>query len=72
MNDKLVELSKSLNVTYKAPTKKASSHKTGSDKKMIELFKGRKDLLDRVLKIFEQDCLILPQLCNVTQLLEDI
>jgi len=70
MNNRLGDLSHLLNVTYNPP-KKASAHKTGSEKKMVELFKGRKDLLQRVLDIFEEDCKLLPKLCDVSDLLMD-
>lgn len=72
LNNHLRNLSKHLGVTFKPPPQHAASHKTGSETKMIELFKGRKDLLQRVLNIFEQDCRILPELCNVTELLRSI
>jgi hypothetical protein len=72
LNQKLANLSGHLGVNYHSPDHNTASHKTGSERKMARIFKGRKDLLQRVLNIFEQDCKLIPKLCEVEALVADI
>jgi len=72
LDDFLPKLSEVLGKEYKPPSKRSKSHATGSSEKMLKLFQGRKYLLDRVLKIFDQDCKEMPKMCDVQNILPKI
>ena len=49
------------------------NHRTGSNSKLADMFRGRnKDLLYRLLRLFEKDCKLLPALCDVDDLIRAI
>lgn len=73
LNQKLKGLSAKLGIHYVAPNEKVTrAHKTGSGSKIVDLFTGRKDLLLKVLDMYKEDCLYMPSLCNVTDLMSQI
>lgn len=75
LNKKLEELStKILGIGHRVgpPPESARAHKTGSKSKIVTLFKGRGDLLQKVLDMYKDDCLYMPSVCNVTDLMRQI
>ena len=64
LSDSLRNLSKKLQIDHPFEDKKTSSHSTGAKDKMKDLFLGRRELISRIMKLFEQDCKILPELCE--------
>jgi hypothetical protein len=75
LNKKLEELSaKILGIGHRVgpPPESARAHKTGSKSKIATLFKGRGDLLQKVLDMYKDDCLYMPSVCNVTDLMRQI
>ncbi|KAL3908649.1 MAG: hypothetical protein SGILL_008405 [Bacillariaceae sp.] len=72
LTGKLRNLSFAIGANFTPPSKKTANHKTGSKMKAVELFRGRKDLLRRVLDMFEVDCRAVPNACDVSELLRQI
>jgi len=58
-------LSEKLGVSHPLEKKVTSSHRTGAKDKLIRFFKGKEALIYRILAIFEEDCKVLPQSCDV-------
>ena len=50
------------------PNHRTKTHSTRSHEKMVELFKGKRYLLDRILDLFHPDCRVFPAACNVDEL----
>ncbi len=69
LSSKLHELSQKLGVEHPAKNEKTSSHKTGAKEKMITLFKGKEYLIERILNIFNEDCINIPEACDVKDLM---
>jgi hypothetical protein len=68
-NENLRALSKRLGVSH--PTgdeKQTRKHSTGAKTKMANMFEGKEYLLDRILKLFDQDCRLIPNACDVDEL----
>jgi len=72
MSARLEDLSSKLGVKHPIEDKATSKHGTGAKKMMSELFKGKKKLIERILKMFEEDCNIFPDTCNVEELMRAV
>lgn len=73
LNWKLKQLSTKLGIHHHIePSNNTRAHKTGAKSKAFDLFKGRRDLLERVLDMYKDDCLYMPSMCNVTELMSQI
>lgn len=65
---KLRGLSERLGVDYHDGDAKTRKHSTGANKKMVDIFRGKKGLIDRILNLFHEDCRLLPKACHVDDL----
>ena len=72
LNDKLKELSDKLGVPHPAENPKTSSHATGAKNKLMDIFLGKEQLIPRILNLFEEDCVMFPNLCDVDDLLQSL
>lgn len=62
---KLQRLSVKLGVKHPLDDPKTSSHKTGARFRIANLLNENRDLIRRILKIFKEDCEVLPASCKV-------
>ena len=67
LDTNLQHLSKRLNVYHPQADNKTSSHAQGAKTKMRDIFRGRRDLVDRILKLFDEDCISYPKACIVEE-----
>jgi len=72
MSVRLRDLSSKLGVKHPTEDEVTSKHSTGAKKNMAALFKGKKELIGRILKMFEEDCHIFPEACDVEELMRAI
>lgn len=68
---RLQTFGKKLGVQY-IPDKKTSNHSTGSGNKVVDVLKGKKSFLYRILELFEEDCIFFPKSCDVDGILKEM
>eukprot|EP00551_Chaetoceros_affinis_P016177 CAMPEP_0203688042 /NCGR_PEP_ID=MMETSP0091-20130426/894_1 /ASSEMBLY_ACC=CAM_ASM_001089 /TAXON_ID=426623 /ORGANISM="Chaetoceros affinis, Strain CCMP159" /LENGTH=317 /DNA_ID=CAMNT_0050557493 /DNA_START=135 /DNA_END=1088 /DNA_ORIENTATION=- len=68
----LKKLSAKLRVKHPTEKESTSTHKTGAKDKMVDIFKGKPKLVRRILKLFEVDCVNIPEACDVQDLMAAI
>jgi len=66
---KLVDLSSKLGVEHPAENGQSRRHRTGAKEKMVDLFKGKAYLIDKILDMFHEDCANIPEACDVDDLM---
>jgi len=69
---KLRRLSERIGVIHPTEEGKTRNHNTGANKKMVDIFRGKKGLLARILNLFDEDCRLLPKACDVDDLLASL
>jgi hypothetical protein len=68
-DESLRDLSKRLGIDHPDADNKATrKNATGAKKKLAGIFKHNEEWIDRILKIFERDCRLLPKACEVDEL----
>jgi hypothetical protein len=72
MSAHLEQLSKKLGVEHPHENNRTSNHATGAKDKMVDLFKGKKELIPRILNMFQEDCHMFPKLCDVEDLISAV
>ena len=73
LSDYFKSLSKKYGVEHPLEEWKATRHKTNAESKMVELFKDKPHLIQRILNMFPEDCEKLPSsACNVDNLMSAI
>jgi len=71
-DEKLRRLSEKIGVVHPAEEAKTRKHSTGANQKMVDIFRGKKGLLARILNLFDEDCRLLPEACDVDDLLASL
>ena len=61
----LRSLSQRLKVSHPPEDERTTSHAQGAKGKMSDIFRGRDDLLQRIIALFHQDCIAYSQICEV-------
>ena len=71
LDENLRRLSERLGIDH-PHVEMGQKHSTGAKSKIPELFKGKAHLVLRLLKIFDEDCRVLPKACEVGELLSSL
>merc|ERR1712226_910881 len=70
LSTRLKTLSAKLGVEHPMENSGTSTHSTGAKEKLAAMFKGKVNLVGRILKMFEEDCELLPEACDVEDLMK--
>jgi hypothetical protein len=71
LDKNLCRLSDRLGIDH-PPVEKAQKHSSGAKSKIPELFQGKAHLITRLLKLFDEDCRVLPNACEAGELLPSL
>jgi len=72
LNTRLKNISSKLGVEHPEENKKTSKHKTGAKEKMVNIFKDKPFLIQKILSMFKEDCERIPDACNVDEIMAAI
>jgi hypothetical protein len=71
LDENLSRLSERLGIDH-PHVEKGQNHSTGAKSKFLEIFKGRAHLVLRLLKLYDEDCRVLPKACEIGELLSSL